>query len=378
MTDYVTPTTWEQCAAHVEAGGVVEIEDAPGVWINDRAATTIYRGRCGTPDDGWAPRRLVPIESAAAPVTGDDLRERIARAIWEDDERVKRDQLNDWRAEPLTDHEVYLRNADAVLAVLSPQPAPSPVPPWPGDDDWCGAVLNDLNSIIHQHCGSDGSDDAHCDWVNDLANEVVRYFQRPDVLPAPPPVPSWPDGVLRDAANRLRWIANSGYIEDPGIKRIIRSWVDELDATPVPPWPGAVLSGLVDEDGVPTWLAQAGQVRGEQVRRRSDLVWVNNDQMVAFPDTVWVEVRAPRAVPVPETERVPWWEAVGRELVDGLMGVENAMICEVGREGDRVYVCGYEDPDNPDEDDRGDWKRNYWFGRDGFDGTVEVRKDGDR
>ena len=81
MTDYVTPTTWEQCAAHVEAGGVVEVEDAPGVWINDRAATTIYRGRCGTPDDGWAPRRLVPIESAAAPVTGDDLRERIARAI---------------------------------------------------------------------------------------------------------------------------------------------------------------------------------------------------------------------------------------------------------------------------------------------------------
>ena len=65
MTDYVTPTTWEQCAAHVEAGGVVEVEDAPGVWINDRAAATIYRGRCGTPDDSWVPRRLVPIESAA-------------------------------------------------------------------------------------------------------------------------------------------------------------------------------------------------------------------------------------------------------------------------------------------------------------------------
>ena len=81
MTEYITPTTWEECAAHVEAGGVVEIEDAPGVWINDRAAATTYRGRCGTPDavvddllddvavavfdDGWAPRRLVPIESAA-------------------------------------------------------------------------------------------------------------------------------------------------------------------------------------------------------------------------------------------------------------------------------------------------------------------------
>ena len=66
MTNYVTPQTWEECARHVEAGGVVEIEDAPGVWINDRAAATTYRGRCGTPDDGWAPRRLlVPIESAA-------------------------------------------------------------------------------------------------------------------------------------------------------------------------------------------------------------------------------------------------------------------------------------------------------------------------
>ena len=215
--------------------------------------------------------------------------------------------------------------------------------------------------------------------IEELLEELLEAVVRWACFAAPPPVPSWPDGVLRDAANRLRWIANSGYIEDPGIKRIIRSWADELDATPAPPWPGAVLSGLTDEDGVPTWLAQAGQVRGEQVRRRSDLVWVTNDQMVAFPDTVWVEVRAPRAVPVPETERVPWWEAVGRELVDGLMGVENAMICEVGREGDRVYVCGYEDPDNPDEDDRGDWKRNYWYGRDGFDGTVEVlRRDGDQ
>lgn len=66
MTNYVTPQTWEECARHVEAGGVVEIEDAPGVWINDRAAAATYRGRCGTPDDGWAPRRcLVPIESAA-------------------------------------------------------------------------------------------------------------------------------------------------------------------------------------------------------------------------------------------------------------------------------------------------------------------------
>ena len=128
---------------------------------------------------------------------------------------------------------------------------------------------------------------------------------------SPSPVPSRPDGVLRDAANRLRWIANSGYIEDPGIKRIIRSWADELDATPVPPWPGAVLSGLVDEDGVPTWLAQAGQVRGEQVRLMAGSeMWMTCSR--GWSAIRWVEVRAPRAVPAPETERVPWWAAVGR------------------------------------------------------------------
>lgn len=230
----------------------------------------------------------------------------------------------------------------------------------------------------------DDLDESELAVVEDRAPdpEAIRaaLVKRLTALPPPePPVPPWPDGVSQDAANRLRWIANSGYIEDPGIKRIIRSWADELDATPVPPWPGAVLSGLVDEDGVPTWLAQAGQVRGEQVRRRSDFMWVNNDQMVAHLDTVWVEVRAPRAVPEPETERVPWYRAMGRELVDGLLCVENAMIREVGREGDRVYVCGYEDPDNPDEDDRGDWQWNYWYGRDGFDGTVEVlARDGDQ
>lgn len=259
MTNYVTPQTWEQCAAHVEAGGVVEIEDAPGVWINDRAATTIYRGRCGTPDDGWAPRRLVPIESAAAPVTGDDLRERIARAIWEDDVENERTDFRKGVAP------CYYDNADAVLAVLSPQPAPSPVPPWPG----------------------------------------------------------------------------------------------------------AVLSGLVDEDGEPTWLAQAGQVRGEQVRRRSDLVWVNNDQMVAFPDTVWVEVRAPRAVAEPATERVPWWEAVGREVTD--------------QDGERVPIehvqCG--DGAGPsvtayNAAERRDTRLLRVPIPVRGDGTVEVLKDGDR
>ena len=37
MTERITPTTWEQCAAHVEAGGVVEIEDAAGYQLFAKA-----------------------------------------------------------------------------------------------------------------------------------------------------------------------------------------------------------------------------------------------------------------------------------------------------------------------------------------------------
>lgn len=192
--------------------------------------------------------------------------------------------------------------------------------------------------------------------IEELLEELLEAVVRWACFAAPSPVPPWPDGVLRDAANRLRWIANSGYIEDPGIKRIIRSWADELDATPAPPWPGAVLSGLTDEDGVPTWLAQAGQVRGEQVRRRSDFAWVNNDQMVAHLDTVWVEVRAPRAVPVPETERVPWWEAVGRRWPDG------RTVWKVTHSVEGVIAW-----------DNGGEALDVMFSA---DGTVEVLKDG--
>lgn len=185
---------------------------------------------------------------AAAPVTGDDLRERIARAIYADDVENERTDFREGVAP------CYYDNADAVLAVLPPQPAPSLVPPWPG----------------------------------------------------------------------------------------------------------AVLSGLCDEDGEPTWLAQAGQVRGEQVRRRSDFMWVDNDQMVAHLDTVWVEVRAPRAVPAPETERVPWWEARDR------LGLAGDPFVEVG------------------SDDEGPWVRVVEGGTKLHspvdpDGTVEVlARDGDQ
>src|SRR5574343_244439 len=396
MTNYVTPQTWEECATHVEAGGIVEIEDAPGVWINDRAAATTYRGRCGTPDDGWAPRRLVPIETEAtgaerylagrldAPEYAEAYRkERGAidvpdgyEAVWLPSETV--DEFDAGEDDRVSRGHV-VAGAREAQARRGTTPAPPPVPSWPdgvlrdaanrlrwiansgyiedpgikriirgwadeldatlvppwpgavlsglvdeeyraayeaaapaaGDDEWCGAVLNDINSIIHQHCESDGSDDAHCDWVNDLANEVVRYFQRPDVLPQPAP-------------------------------------------SPVPPWPGAVLSGLCDEDGEPTWLAQAGQVRGEQVRLMAGSeMWMTCSR--GWSAIRWVEVRAPRAVPGPETERVPWWEARDR------LGLAGDPFVEVG------------------SDDEGPWVRVVEGGTKLHspvdpDGTVEVLK----
>lgn len=41
-------------------------------------------------------------------------------------------------------------------------------------EDWIG----DAESVIHQHCGSDGSSDEHNDWVHDLANELWRHLGR--------------------------------------------------------------------------------------------------------------------------------------------------------------------------------------------------------
>ena len=381
MTEYITPTTWEQCAAHVEAGGVVEIEDAPGVWINDRAAATSYRGRCGTPDDGWAPRRLVPGESAApapesstgigegeavrayyrptaerlraisevmtaerlrdeaaAPAAGDDLRERIARAAAGGYMRVPIVALDGMYLGP-----PWLDVADAVLAVLPAPPidegAGPSGPPWYLAQDVWMALGGDSNAFsAWAHC-----EDDRRTWGDAWAQIIAAVGgSRMEGDTNPPP------GTILDLPS-YQWVRESPT------------------PPPVPPWPGAVLSGCVDEDGVPTWLAQAGQVRGEQVRGRSDFVWVNNDQMVAHLDTVWVEVRAPRPVPVPETERVPWYRAMGRTLPYGELLGDIVQAYPSADSPGGIYV-EYELPErnttgNPHRDDA--------------DGTVEVLKDGE-
>jgi len=83
-------------------------------------------------------------------------------------------------------------------------------------------------------------------------------------------------------------------------------------------------------------------------------------------DDVWMEVRAPRA---PETERVPWWEAFGRQLASN-----SEEILELRLTGDGVSVS-YVQPIAPDG--------TVEVLKDGedalpLDGTVEVLKDGDQ
>ena len=58
-------TTWEECARHVEAGGVVQLLHTDGKWRVEGVTAINYPERTGTPGDGWyQPRRLMPIEDA--------------------------------------------------------------------------------------------------------------------------------------------------------------------------------------------------------------------------------------------------------------------------------------------------------------------------
>ena len=91
------------------------------------------------------------------------------------------------------------------------------------------------------------------------------------------------------------------------------------------------------------------------------------------------EAVARRPKPEPRTERVPWWEAVGRRLAMPMLHVEDATIREAAvHEDGRVSLSGVENPDG-DDGDSGEWTANFWPGQHGFDGTVEVLvEDGDR
>ena len=187
----------------------------------------------------------------------------------------------------------------------------------------------------------------------------------------PEPTPE-PD----DLRERIARAAAGGYMRVPIVALdgmyLGPPWLDVADAVlavlptplPVPPWPGAVLSGLVDEDGEPTWLALAPNVLGEDVRTCVDFPWFicGSDNAVT---PYWVEVRAPGAVPEPETERVPWYSVVADQR--RLVGFPKVGGTRYGADGclaftdhDGVLLANVHDPA---------------IGWDGS-GTVEVLKDG--
>lgn len=59
---YPLATTWEDCARHVEAGGVVEVRVLGNKWTTALASVPQYRSWAGAPGKGnWAVHRLVPI-----------------------------------------------------------------------------------------------------------------------------------------------------------------------------------------------------------------------------------------------------------------------------------------------------------------------------
>ena len=171
------------------------------------------------------------------------------------------------------------------------------------------------------------------------AEDATAYFARwlgigvHHRLPADwQPTPEHPADDLRERIKRVIDDWHSTVEMWSELDDLADAVLAVLPAPPVPPWPGAVPSGLVDEDGEPTWLAQAGQVRGEQVRGVRGGPWRPNTLHYALE---WVEVRAPRAVPEPETERVSWWEAVGRAVQPGMEVVESG----ADRQGPWVRVC---------------------------------------
>lgn len=69
----VMAATWEDCALHVEAGGVVERLDHNGSWVHDWTDVD-YRTWLGSPDRNQ-PRRLLPIEAPEPEPSASDVPE---------------------------------------------------------------------------------------------------------------------------------------------------------------------------------------------------------------------------------------------------------------------------------------------------------------
>lgn len=68
--------TWEECAQHVEAGGVVQYHHDAGVWLDEYLTADTCRRRTDAPGKGgYRSRRLLPIEAPEPDPSAPDVPE---------------------------------------------------------------------------------------------------------------------------------------------------------------------------------------------------------------------------------------------------------------------------------------------------------------
>ena len=74
MTEPKIAKTWEECARHVEAGGVVEYLYSDDMWLDEVQGADTYRIRSGAPGNGgYCQRRLLPFAAIEAPATPEGM-----------------------------------------------------------------------------------------------------------------------------------------------------------------------------------------------------------------------------------------------------------------------------------------------------------------
>lgn len=145
---------------------------------------------------------------------------------------------------------------------------------------------------------------------------------------------------LREGTRTIRRWVKGKSVDGRRLCEELDAWLDYFGgwSQPVPPWPGAVLSGLTDEDGKPTWLAQAGQVPGELVRPGTGWGWEIQDD---WPEDRWVEVRGPLLELAPESDSARDPEPVRVDVMvavrDSLPIFADAATDGLAVEADRVH-----------------------------------------
>ena len=91
-------------------------------------------------------------------------------------------------------------------------------------DDVQEAWLTDACSVIGQHCGSDGSDDEHNDWINDLANALWDTLVQHPVTRAEVDLTN-----LREVVAGVRAEFEQA-VTDPELDTGMANWLDALHA----------------------------------------------------------------------------------------------------------------------------------------------------